>query len=248
MRTSVLLLLPLLLLLAAVLSVPPAGAQDSFNPNSTSSDPRPLPQSINAQALTLYTDLALWRAAAGPNRTLIDFDQFASGTLMTTQLLPYCITRVSGTSVNENPPGATTQYVTSSADLPFPMFQAGTLPTEPNFLSNLLGNPVNATGTITFDMGAPTTAIGAFVADAGPLGTFHIEAIAGQQSLGTVTSPPRALPNSFIGVVSPDPFDRATFYADSPGDSWGLDNLEHNCLGATPVAPTTWGRIKGQYR
>jgi hypothetical protein len=245
MKTSVLLLLPLL---AAVLAVPPAAAQDFANPNSTISGSGPPHQSIDARALTLYTDLALWRAAAGPNRTLINFDEFASGTLITTQLLPYCISLVSGTSEHENPPGATTQYVTSSANLPFPMFQVGTLPTEPNFLSNFIDNPVFATGTITFDMGAPTTAIGAFVADASALGTFHIEAIAGQQSLGTVISPPRNLPDSFIGVVSPDPFDRATFYADSSGDSWGLDNLEHNCLGATPVAPTTWGRIKGQYR
>ena len=244
MRTSVLLLLPLL---AAVLSVPPAAAQDSANPNSTITGSGPSPQP-EARALTLYTDLALWRAAAGANRTLINFDQFASGTLITTQLLPYCISLVSGTSEHENPPGATTQYVTSSANLPFPMFEAGTLPTEPNFLSNLLGEPVFATGAITFHMAAPITAIGAFVADSVPLAAFHLEAIAGQQSLGTVTSPPRNLPDSFIGVVSPDPFDRATFYADSSGDSWGLDNLEHNCAGATPVEPTTWGRIRGQYR
>jgi hypothetical protein len=191
--------------------------------------------------LTLYTNLALWQAAAGANRTLINFEQYAHGTRITDQLP--CITLVSGTFQN-NP---VSQFVYSSANLPFPMFTAGTLPSEPNFLSNLIDPPVFATGTITFAMAGPTTAIGAFVADGAPLGDFNIEVFDGQQSLGTVTSPPRTLPDSFIGVVSTDPFDRATFRATSDVDSWGLDNLEHNCAAATPVAASTWGQIKAQY-
>lgn len=234
------------LLIAGAVSLAHAGDIDS-NPHSRLGVP--IHPGTPAQGgLTPFTDHAAWAAAAGAT-TLIDFEVFASGTLITTQLSSYCITLVSGTSENEVPPGATDQFVTSSAAMPFPMFTAGTLPSEPNFLSNDMtfpGGPA-ATGTITFQLAGPTTAIGAFVADGAPLGNFRIEVFDGNTSLGTITVGPRTLPDSFAGVVSDTAFDSAKFFADSGFDSWGLDNMEHNCANATPVETTTWGKIKTQY-
>lgn len=236
-----------ILLLAG--GAPLAHASDSdSNPHLKTGTPPGDPGNPDQGALTAYTDHAAWAAAAGTT-TLINFEQFASGTLITTQLDTYCIPLVTGTSEHEVPPGPTDQFVTSSADLPFPMFTPGTLPSEPNFLSNDLtfpGGPA-ATGTITFHLAAPTTAIGAYVADGAPLGDFRIEVFDGNTSLGTITVGPRTLPNSFAGVVSDAAFNRATFFAESDIDSWGLDNLEHNCSGATPVETTTWGRLKALY-
>jgi len=171
---------------------------------------------------TGYTDRNAWLADVGATTTLIDFNKFADGTQITTQLSQYGISIVSGTSIL----GSTNQFVTASTSLPFPMFTTGTLPSEPNFLSNDLSSPVIATGTITFNLTRPITAIGAYVADGIPLNSFGIEVFDGLVSLGFIEVPARTLPMSFVGIISSTPFDRATFYAVSAYDSWGLDNVE----------------------
>ena len=196
--------------------------------------------------LTGYDDRDAWAAAAG-NTTLIDFESFASGEEITDDLADRCIAMVTGFSPFIG--GPVSVFVTSSADLPFPMFQVGTLPTEPNFLSNDLSPEGGfATGSTTFEMVSGTTAIGAFVADGSPLDNFTIEVFDGNTSLGTITVGPRSLPDSFVGVVSAVPFTKATFRSDFENDSWGLDNLEHNCDGATPTEDASWGRVKTLYR
>jgi hypothetical protein len=120
------------------------------------------------------------------------------------------------------------------------MFNVGDLPSEPNFLSNDLAFPGYATGEITFTLASPTTAIGAFVADSYPLDGFAIELFDGAVSLGTISVPPRVLPDAFVGVVSDQPFDKARFFAVSTVDSWGLDDVEF--LSPTDVpALNLWG-------
>jgi hypothetical protein len=177
---------------------------------------------------TRYTDHSTWLAAVSGATTLIDFEEFADGTLITTQLSSSGISMVSGTSAFGSP----NQFATASTSLPFPMFITGTLPSEPNFLSNDLSSPVFATGTITFELSSPHIAIGAYVADQSPLGGFGIEVFDGPTSLGFIEVPDRTLPNSFVGVISDIPFNRATFYAINEADSWGLDNVE--------LAPAGW--------
>ena len=173
-------------------------------------------------AVSRYTDRDAWAADVGATTTLIDFEAFADGTLITTQLSQYGISMVSGTSDFGSP----SQFVTASTSLPFPMFTPGTLPSEPNFLSNDLNSPVYATGTITFTLSSPSNAIGAYVADGAPLGGFGIEVFDGPTSIGFIEVPARTLPDSFVGIISDVSFDRATFYAVTNTDSWGLDNVE----------------------
>jgi len=185
--------------------------------------------SPKAQAsLTGFDNHASFEAAAGPT-TLNTFESFASGTPITT--LPG-ITSVSGLDSGGTPVGV---FVTSDTDLPFAMFTPGTLPSETNFLSNDLSSPTFATGSITFTLASPATAIGAFVADGAPLGDFSIEVFNGTTSLGTITVGPRTLPDSFVGVVSTEAFTSARFFSVNTSDSWGLDNLEFSA--ATPAVP-----------
>lgn len=230
-------------LLVMAVGFVPAAFADVNNPIYTGTPISPT-EGDQSGGVAPYTDHDAWKAAAGAT-TLIDFEQFADGTPINTELSPYCITMVTGSSPNA--PGAVEQYVTSSASLPFPMFTAGTLPTEPNFLSNDLNPGTYATGEITFEMANPTTAIGAYVADGSPLDGFTIEVFDGDTSLGFITVPPRTLPDSFVGIVSGVPFNKAQFIAVSEFDSWGLDNLEHNCGEPTPTETSTWGKIKTIY-
>ena len=178
-----------------------------------------------AQAvLTGFSDRAPFVVAAGGSTDVINFDNFANGTQITNQLGPVGIASVSGVDRDNIPRGV---FVTASNSMPFPMFTAGTLPSEPNFLSVDMNSPAFATGRITCGFpGAPKTAIGAFIADGGPLGNFSIEVFDGQTSLGSINVPPRTLPNSFVGVVSTQPFTSAVFFPNTSTDSWGLDNLE----------------------
>lgn len=193
-----------------------------------------------------YDNRAAWAAAAG-SVALVDFESFADGTQITTQLA--CVNLVSGSSPNAFPPGDVNVYVTASTSLQFPMFMVGDLPSEPNFLSNDLSpNGGFATGATTFELSGSTTAIGAYVADSSPLGDFRIEVFVGNVSLGAITVPPRTLPDSFVGLVSPVPFDKATFSAVNLNDSWGLDNLEHNCSAPLSEEANTWGSVKALYR
>jgi hypothetical protein len=184
-----------------------------------------------AFALTSYTDHTLWSAAVGGATTLIDFESIADGTQITNNLASFGIQSVTGDSIYETPPGPTTQFVTSSHSLPFPMFIVGTLHSETNFISNRLSPGVYGTGTMTFTFAAPTSATGAWVADQSPLGSgFDIELFSGAVSLGLVTLPPQTSPASFVGVISNTPFTSAKFSSADSGDSWGLDDVEFGSL------------------
>jgi hypothetical protein len=231
------------LLLIVGLSEPGHATQP--NPLSASDGVRSA-SSVSGGGIVGYADHAAWVAAAGPT-TLVTFESFPNGTQITTQL--DCVKLVSGFSPNPFPPGPVNVFVTASTSLPFPMFVAGNLPSEPNFLSNDLSpQGGSATGATTFDMSWPTTAIGAYVADSAPLDGFRIEVFLSNVNLGSITVPARTLPNSFVGLVSSSPFDKAVFSSLSTTDSWGLDNLEYNCNVPTPTNPSTWGRVKQRYR
>jgi len=209
----------------------PAAAQLPANPNASASVPATLrsapPTGGFSAALTGYDDRNLWAAAASCGLTKVNFDSIPDGTLITSQLAAQGIAMVSGTSIFETPPGPTTQYVSSSATLPFPMFVAGTLPSEPNFLSNRLSPGVYGCGEMRLDFVTPTFAAGAFIADQGPLGNFILEVFNGNVSLGTISVPPRTLPSSFVGVISTQAFTAVNFIAASQFDSWGIDDLEY---------------------
>ncbi len=193
-----------------------------------------------SDGVTGYTSHSSWFSAAGSTTTTIFFESIPSGTVITTELASDGIAMVTG----ESGGGVTVdQTVLSSAALPFPMFTVGTLPTEPNFLSNDLASPFYGTGSVTFELNHNATAIGAYIADKGALGDFCIEVFDGATSLGTITVAPRELPDSFVGVVSDTAFDKAVFYAFDIGDSWGLDNLELNDSGSALEAGT-WAAIK----
>jgi hypothetical protein len=224
-RSSILLVLGFLPLGSLHAQTP--GSPNPLGPPLSSSAPvlvGPPPGSgSNFVTLTGFDDRSQWLAALPcvPNR--IGFESLAPGTVVTTQLAPSGVTLVSGGSVFENP---TIQEVGASSNLPFPMFPPGTLPSEPNFLSNRIGAPVYACGSIRFEFAAPTAGTGAFVADGSPIASFRIEVFNGATSLGSIMVPPRTLPNSFAGVISSTPFTAAEFVALSPYDSWGLDDLE----------------------
>ena len=184
--------------------------------------------SVSTAALTGYDDRNNWAAAAGGSPTLVDFDNLADGTLVTGTgaLIPDGIQDASGFCTYLGIP--TSQFVYCSCTLNFPMFTAGTLPTEPNYFANDRNPSVFATGEFTLEFVSPTTACGAFVADASPLDGFSIEVFdSGGASLGTITVGPRTLPNSFVGVVSDTAFASAKFFAVNIFDSWGIDSLEH---------------------
>ena len=179
-----------------------------------------------AAAVVGYDDRGAWAGAAGPT-TLIDFEAFADGTIITNQLSGSGISSVAGNAAPARGGGPVDVYVTDSSSLPFPMFTAGMLPSEPNFLSIDLSRPHYATGSITFTFSAPQTAAGGFVADSAPVGDFTIEVFDEAISLGSISVAPRTLPDSFVGIVSDQAFTSAVFRAnDIDGDSWGLDNVE----------------------
>jgi hypothetical protein len=194
----------------------------AFGSHATSAFAAP----IQASQPTAYTDRMTWLAAAGGSTTLVDFESVPAGVPITTQLASYGIANVSGMSVFESPPGATTQFVSSSTSLPFPMFTAGTLPSETHFLSNRMTPGVYACGEVTFQFGTPTRAIGMYAAGLMTTAHFVIDISDGATSLGSISLPSAQLPNSFFGLVSAQPFTIATCHSDSTVDSWGLDDLE----------------------
>jgi len=197
-------------------------------------------QSIpESDGVTGYTSHTTWLAAVGTTTTVF-FESLPSGTIITTQLDSFGISMVSGESGTGTP---VDQIVLSSAALPFPMFTAGTLPSEPNFISNDLASPYYGTGRITLELNHNSTAIGAYIADGSALGGFCIEVFDGAVSLGMVSVVARELPDSFAGIISDDPFNKAVFYTTSTTDSWGLDNLELNDTGSA-LESGTWGAIK----
>ncbi len=175
-----------------------------------------------------FTDRNTWATAAGGSPTMVNFDSLADGTLITGTgaLSAFGIQDSFGFCTYLGI--VTSQYVYCSCTLPFPMFIAGTLPTEPNYFSNDNTPSVFATGEFTLVFSQPTTACGAYVADQSPLAGFTIEVFdSGGSSLGSINVPPRTLPNSFVGIVSTVPFASARFNADDQFDSWGIDSLEH---------------------
>jgi hypothetical protein len=169
--------------------------------------------------MTGYDTQAGFDAASTTN--LINFEAFSNGTLITNQL-----PGISSVTGRDGPNAPVNVFVTSDATLPFPMFVQGTLPSGTNFLSNDLSDPHYATGSITFQLTSPGTAIGAYVADGAPLDGFSIELFDGINSLGSITVGPRNLPDAFVGVVSTQAFTSAKFFSVSAGDSWGLDDLK----------------------
>lgn len=172
-------------------------------------------------AVSGFSDHASWAAAASPT-AMEDFDALPTGVV--TSLASVGVTSMSGLNGLGSPVG---QTITNEFALPFPMFTAGTLPSSPNFISNDMSPSGGyATGSLTFNFSGPMTAIGAYVADGAPLGGFSIEIFDGSGSLGSISVSARTLPDSFIGIVSTMSFTSAKFYAESSGDSWGLDNLE----------------------
>lgn len=214
--------------IATCLAGPAAAQLAEGNPAAV--DPvEPVPGGITSTSggLTGFDDRNAWAAAASGDITTITFESIAHGTPIDGELGPQGVIGVTGGSTFV-PGFDTQQFVTASTLLPFPMFTTGTLPSEPNFLSNDLASPGFATGEITFEFANPTTATGAFVADGAPLGGFTIEVFDGALSLGSIGVGPRTLPDSFVGIVSTVPFTSARYVADSSGDSWGLDNVEHN--------------------
>jgi PEP-CTERM motif len=191
---------------------------------------------VDASAAVLGFDTrGPWLAAVAGPTTLLDFESFANGELITTDLAGSGIAAVSGTarpSIGGGPIGV---FVTASTSLPFPMFLSGNLPSETKFLSNDLAGPHFATGAITFDFGSGTArAIGAYIADSAPLGGFTIEIFDGATSLGLITVGARTLPDSFVGIVSDLSFTSARFIAVNEFDSWGLDNLEFSSSAPVP--------------
>lgn len=171
-------------------------------------------------AVTGYSDQTAFAAAAGP-LAVETFEGFATGTTVAS-LPSLAIASLSGLDHFGTP---VSQMIGSSSALPFPMF-APPLPSGTQFLSNDLDSPSYATGEITFTFDATATAIGAYVADSAPLGGFSIEVFNGAMSLGVISVGPRTLPDSFVGIVSSMAFTSAKFYANTSGDSWGLDDLQ----------------------
>lgn len=185
-----------------------------------------------------------WLAAAGEQITFVDFDELPDGQKVTGTgaLLPWGIADTSGFSVNVDPPGIVDQYITASTSLGFPMFVAGTLPSEPNFMSNDPTFPggAAATGDLSITFVESRTAVGFYVADQTSLDGFSVEAYAGTDFLGRLHYPQRTLPDSFIGFVVVEPFDRMVIRPKHGQDSWGLDNLEHASSSPEPAtAPRT---------
>ena len=231
----------LYLLVAACLAT--ASAALALDPNPIGRDTQSVELPPADRDLTGYTDYDAWRALF-EHSLLAEFEEFASGTMITDQLVGYGVGLVDGSSIN----GETAQYVYSSLELPFPMFTVGTLPSETNFLANNWDPPIYCTGEIVFELGWLTGAIGAYIADGAPLDGFAIEVFDGDTSLGTITVPPRTLPaEAFIGIYSDTWFDKARFYATNETDSWGLDNLEIMST-ILPTASATWSQLKALFR
>ncbi|MEO7082938.1 MAG: PEP-CTERM sorting domain-containing protein [Gemmatimonadaceae bacterium] len=189
--------------------------------------PRP-----TAAQVTSYTNQSLFAIAAG-STTLFTFEDFASLTVLTTQLAPRGIATV---TAKDEGGGTVDAVVRSDASMPYPMFTAGLLPSETNFLSVDMSAPTYAHGSLFFHFVSSVTAIGAFIADNTPIGNFGIELFDGATDLGTTAFGPERLPDSFVGVTSTTAFTDARFYALSSGDSWGLDNLE---MGSTMGSTAT---------
>lgn len=199
-----------------------------------------LPSATAAQGgLTGYSSRDVWAAAAACPLTLIDFDSFPDGTVITTNLDPMTIAQVTGTGANLVTPAV--QKVMSANTLPFPMFSPSLVPSAPNFFGNDMASPSVAKGEVTIEFIAETTAVGAYVCDSAPLGSMNIDLFdAAGAKIGTISSSGGlSLPSSFIGVVSSTPFKSASFRASSGSDAWGIDDLEF----CTPIPCETTAAV-----
>ncbi|MCB9915322.1 MAG: hypothetical protein H6828_09255 [Planctomycetes bacterium] len=178
--------------------------------------------------LTGFTSRTAWLTALGSTPTRVDFDALADGTLVTGTgaLLPWGVADTFGDSTHGG--GAVPQFAYCSCTMNFPMFGAGSLPSEPNYFANIRDSPTYATGTITLVFTQARTAVGLFVADGSPVDVFRIEPLdAGGVSLGVQTFPARALPDTFCGLLSDTAFFGVKISSASPNDSWGIDDFEH---------------------
>ncbi len=152
-----------------------------------------------------------------------NFDGFLSGELIT-ELPSVNILGISGINSAGEP---VSQFVTAQADLPFPMLTGLDTSSRPNLFSNDLTPGGNfSTGTITFEFETMMNAVGFFVADGSPLATFRIELFANEVLVAVIHSDaPKMLPDSFLGILSIEGFNRATIGSDLSNDSWGIDDL-----------------------
>jgi hypothetical protein len=171
---------------------------------------------------TKHETLGSFFAQAPANIVVEDFDSIASGTLITNLS---GIMSVTGFTTNPSPRSADV-YVISENDMPFPMLSGHSTTSPPNLLAiHPYGTP-HATGEITFEFESEQIALGFFVADGAPLGTFRIDIYMGNNLLDSVSSDTfKTLPDSFFGVTCDFTFDRAVFGSNNEDDSWGIDNL-----------------------
>lgn len=191
----------------------------------------------HAVSLTSYDADAAWYASVSGPATVIDFESFADGTVISNQL-----TGISSVTAS-SPIGVAVPTVGRSDNLPFPMFTPGTLASETNFLSGGLASSQGfATGSISFTFDVPVLAVSAYIADASPLGGFNIDLFDDNVFLGTVSTAPRNADtgDDFIGAVSDMAFTIAVFRASDDRDSWGLDDLAFvtsSTMDPVPVPP-----------
>ena len=177
-----------------------------------------------AAQLTGYDTRGAFLAAAGPT-TVQTFEGFPVGTVLGDNLTDF--SSVSGRDLGGI---ARNVLVGSSSSLPFPMF-SDAQPSGTHFVSVDMASPSFATGEITFTFaGGPRFAAGAFIADNSPINGFGIEAFLGATSLGSIFVGARTLPNSFVGLTSTTGFTAIRFFAETDGDSWGLDDLEYGAV------------------
>ncbi len=175
-----------------------------------------------------------------------NFDGFGSNELILS-LPTVNVSAVSGVNVDGAP---VSQFVTAQDDLPFPMLAGLDTSSLPNLFSNDLSAAGSfASGTITFEFESTMTAIGFFVADGSPLDTFRIELFADNVLIGIVHSAaPKTLPDSFFGVLSNEPFDKATFGTVNMLNSWGIDDLYTQIPGPGGLAPLGVAGLMGTRR
>ncbi|UCG56914.1 MAG: hypothetical protein JSU70_18875 [Phycisphaerales bacterium] len=179
-------------------------------------------------AITAYTDEASFLAALG-SATTEDFEGYAAGTVITSQLTGISMVSTDG----EN--GSLQAEIGSIAGLPFPM-TAG-LPTSSGdrFLSSELAPPTYATAGLIFDLDMDYNGVGFYVVDGAPLGGFDISLYSGGGLYASANFPAQTLPNSFIGLISTVGFDSVEIDSLHSGDSWGIDDLSIGSISVIPA-------------
>ena len=174
-----------------------------------------------AHATTVtYTNQNTFFTAAGTHTTQ-NFDNFATGTVITNQL-----SGITSVTTNGNN-GSTQAQIGSVSTLPFPMTEGLPTSSGTQFLSSELAPPTYATAHLDFNFSANQDALGLYVVDGAPLGDFIITLFEGASTVGVLDFGPQTLPNSFVGVTSTVAFNRADVGSANTGDSFGIDDLSY---------------------